>query len=273
MGAQPGPSDGAPDAEAALDAGPGTARDGAAPTGDAARLDAVDAPAREEARTERARALFATGVEHTRSERWSEAARAFEDALALRDAPAIRYNLAAAQVELGRYREAADHLARVAADPETPPRIAAVATELEARLGREAGRLRIERAEALADTSLAVDARPVDAARAEDAVVVAPGAHVVTASRGPTEVARARVDVAAGERTHVFLGVGAGADGAPDDRDEAGRSLHEEWGFWLAIGAGVVAVGVLVGVAAATASGGDDAPVEGDFVPGVITWD
>jgi hypothetical protein len=70
--------------------------------------------------SERARALFDQGLRDGDQGRWEDAVRNFREALALRDAPAIRYNLGQALVELHRDAEAEPELRRVADDPAAP---------------------------------------------------------------------------------------------------------------------------------------------------------
>jgi hypothetical protein len=77
-------------------------------------------PVATEEDTERARTLFEQGVQDGDRGRWEDAVRNFREALRLRDAPAIRYNLGAALVELRRDAEAEPELRRVADDPGAP---------------------------------------------------------------------------------------------------------------------------------------------------------
>lgn len=80
---------------------------------------AQPAPGTPEA-TERARTLFEEGVALGDQRQWEPAAAKFREALVLRDAPAIRFNLGAALVELRQWDEAIDNLQRVVDDPEAP---------------------------------------------------------------------------------------------------------------------------------------------------------
>lgn len=82
----------------------GTATAAAQPRGDSAR----------------ARALFDEGVTLGDQQRWPEATAKFRQALALRDAPAIRYNLGAALAEQRQWDEAITHLQHVVDDEEAP---------------------------------------------------------------------------------------------------------------------------------------------------------
>ena len=66
--------------------------------------------------TTRARTLFAEGVRFASRREFEQAEASFREALALRDAPAIRYNLASVLFEQGEYSEALTHNARVVSD-------------------------------------------------------------------------------------------------------------------------------------------------------------
>ncbi|MEC7523597.1 MAG: hypothetical protein VYE22_27190 [Myxococcota bacterium] len=229
---------------------------------------ATDTTGDEEDRAAEARERFAEGVAHAQEARWEEAVTAFRAALALRDAPTIRYNLAAAEVERGAYR-AADAQLR-AMGPDAPASLVELAAALRERMNGEAGRLRVERAAELDDTDVTLDAEPLEADALAGDVYVAPGEHVVEAARDGRQVARVTVLADAGQRTRVYLGVGANpiADPAPAPQP---TPLHEEWGFWAAIGGGaLLVVGVIV-LAVALGSGGTD-PVRGNFEPAVLSW-
>lgn len=222
---------------------------------------------REEANTARARELFARGVDLSTRERWAPAAQAFEEALTLRDAPAIRYNLAVALHELGRDLEANAQLDAMAGSPQTTPDLAQRSSELRPQLLERLGRLTIERGPEVADAAVRLDERPLDESLLPGPVTVAPGAHVVSAERDGAEVARTEVLVPAGERTHVLLAL-------TDSGDADGGALHEQWYFWTALGGGAVLLAVILGASVAVATSGQDDGelVRGNFSPGVLTW-
>lgn len=210
---------------------------------------------------ERARALFAEGVSHTQAERWSEAVEAFQAALALRDAPPIRYNLAAALTELGRYREAADHVQAVLASEETAANIRSLAAALDDRIGREAGLLAIDAADA--DAEVLVDGEPVPSRWRARPLPVSPGTHRVALARGGSTLAETEATVEAGETARVRLEV--------TTTPTASVPLEEDWRFWLGVGAGAALLVTIIAIVAAT-SGGEGPIVPGNFTPGVLTW-
>ncbi|MFK7986292.1 MAG: hypothetical protein AB8I08_09690 [Sandaracinaceae bacterium] len=228
----------------------------------------ADAEADDEGNTARARELFAQGVDLSTRGRWAPAAARFEEALALRDAPAIRYNLAVALHELGRDLEANTQLDAMAADPETTADLAARSDELRPQILRMLGRLTIERGPEVADAAVRLDERALDEAALRGPVTVTAGAHVISAERDGSEVARTEVSVLAGERTHVLLGL------THSDDEAEGGALHEQWYFWAAIGGGAVLLAVVIGASVAVATSSQDGGqlVEGNFSPGVLTW-
>lgn len=55
----------------------------------------------------------------------------------------------------------------------------------------------------------------------------------------------------------------------PAEHDADGGAITDQWWFWA--GVGVVVVGATVGIVAA-ASGGEEDPIGGNLMPGVVTW-
>ena len=209
-------------------------------------------------------------MEHTQAERWSEAAAAFEQALELRAAATIRYNLAVALDELGRHREAQAQLDAMAADPETSAELRELAAELRTQMRAAAGRISVERSTEVADATVVLDGEPLEETELRGQILVAPGAHRIEASRRGEVVATTEVSAVAGEHTRVVLGLASAT--SPDDPDEPGP-LYEEWYFWAGIGGGAILLAVIVGVSVGVATAQDGGMiVEGDFSPGVITW-
>lgn len=205
-------------------------------------------------------------MEHTEAGRWQQAADAFAAALELRAAPSIRYNLAAALVELGRHREAAEQLELVLSSGEAPTGVVELCHALARRIRTEAGRLRIELASDASSAEVMLDGEPVPPEWLAREIPVAPGRHTIVATRGDSAVAEADVVVRAGDVARVRLAVTTSAP-------LASTALHEDWRLWLGVGGGVVAVAIIAGVIAAVASdGGTSDAVVGNFVPGVITW-
>jgi len=240
--------------------------------------EGVDEAGGEEARTERARALFAEGVELVEQQRWEEAAARFRQTLELKPAPAVRYNLASALYSAGQVTEAEVLVDGVLDDPETDETIRAHAQDLQGVMRDEAGMLRVELAGSASGSTVAVDGYELPENRVGIDVAAAPGAHVVTATRDGREVARQEATVAVGQTTNVRLEVApapattaaAGLAGSADD-EPSDPSMLEDWRLWAAIGA-TAAVIVVTVVLLATTTGGTEDPVEGNFEPGVLRW-
>lgn len=231
------------------------------------------AAASDEANAARARELFAAGVRLVEEHEFRDAEARFREALALRDAPAIRYNLASVLFERGQYPEA-DVLARsAAADAAGSPEIREHSAALVAQIAAAAGFLRLDVIGA-ADATVTLDEYVLPDLGAE--FPVAPAEHVLVASSLGVERSRETLTVAAGEHRVVPIDASppeaAGAEpGLEPDEASTSRPLVEEPALWIGVGAGVLVVAaVIIGVAAASA--GTEAPIEGNFNPGVIRW-
>lgn len=233
------------------------------------------------AELERARALFGEGVELADDSQWDAAAEKFREALAIKGAPAVRFNLASALYESGDLTQAHIELQRVLEDDETPANIREPAEELAERMDREAGRLTPQLEGSAEGVTVRIDGRELPADGLGEPVVVSAGEHTVTAHRDGQEVAREPASVQAGEAATVTLSIAPStaeaAAAAPPEEQPAepsgddGRSLLTDWRLWLGVGAAVVVIAG-VAVAVAVAGGGTQDPIEGDFEPGVLTW-
>jgi len=227
--------------------------------------------------TERARALFARGMACVEEHETACAVQAFREALALRDTPAIRYNLASTLFELRRYPEAARLTASVLRDEATPEEVRGPAELLQDQLEAQGGTLAITITGDATSAVVSVDGEPIPEEQ-RAAVIVAPGARVVTAMRGGEELARAEASLAAGERAEVTLAV------APEEVEDVDPAvpeprpvplyvpLHEDPILWSAV-AGGVAVVIAISVIVAVATSGVEAPIEGNYEPGILRWD
>lgn len=234
----------------------------------------------EEARTERARALFGEGIDLVEEERWEEAASRFRAALELKEAPAVRYNLASALYGAGQMTEAEVLVDEVLDDPDTDETLRGHAQELQSMMRENSGILRVELSAAAAGSTVTIDGYELPNNRIGIDVAAAPGSHVVTATRDGREVARENTTVTAGQTTTVRLDVaptpestaGAGLDDTTGGDEPGGTAeLWTDWRLWAGVGAAVlVVVGIVVVVAAG--GGGTQDPVEGNFEPGVLRW-
>lgn len=234
------------------------------------------APAAAQDPTAQARALFNQGVACVARHDWACAEQRFRAALELRDAPAVRYNLASAVYEQGRFPEASSLTRQVLADPEAPAAIHQHATELRETLGEEGALARVVVTGAPEDAELRVDGYAV---RREDwaEVAVAPGERVFALFSGERQLSEVRVTAEAGRPLSVALTVvatpeqaaasGGGGGGGGIDFD----ALLVDPLFWGIVG-GSVALVIVVIVIVAVATSGDGGTFEGDFQPGVLRW-
>ncbi len=228
-----------------------------------AALIAAPASAQEDtAATERARTLFTDGVALAQEQQYDAAETHFREALALRDAPAIRYNLASVLFEQGEYTEASEIARALLASADTPDSVRTPTSALSAQIQQAAGLVLFQIPASLVDGTLTVDEVVVeDPSRA---VSLPPGHHRARVERDGREIGVAEVDAVAGERTTVDIHATLGGVGEP--------AITDQWWFWASVAGGVVLVAVVIGVSAGVASTQTEAPLQGNFMPGVITW-
>ncbi len=223
----------------------------------------------------RARAAFARGIACVEEHETACAEREFRAALELHDAPAVRYNLASALYDLGRYPEAARLTASVIADEETPPEVRAHAETLRDQLRTDGATLAITLEGAADDVEVRADGEPVPASQLGE-LVVAPGNRVVTAHRDGAELARREVSARAGAHEAITLTLAPPAEEVAEQapvEPAPGTPLQEEPLFWAAIGGGAaVVLTAIIVIAIAAATSGVQAPIEGNYSPGVLRW-
>lgn len=220
------------------------------------------------AETDRARSLFAEGVELVAGSQFAEAEARFRQALAIRDAPAIRYNLASVLFEQGEYPEAQVENERALAAANVPAAVQTAATELRAHIAERAAYVRFELAGPATGGSISVDGYVLTQPGLE--IPLSPAAHTVTVTLRGEEVARRDVEVALGEHRVISLGETAPVEEGPST---GGRSIDQEDWFWPVVAGGGVLVVTIVAVSAGVAAtSGTEGPVEGNFTPGVIRW-
>ncbi len=220
--------------------------------------------------TEEARERFNQGVACVARRDWTCAEARFREALERRDAPAVRYNLASAIYEQGRYPEASALNRQVLDDPSTSAEIRQHASELREALAEEGALARVVVTGAPEDAELRVDGYTV-AREHWDEVPVAAGERTFALYSGEQTLTELRVDAEAGRPLSVALTVVAGPGEAAGGGGGASLGLLEDPVFWgIAGGSLAVVVVVIVIVAVAASSGGQ--PYEGDFQPGVLRW-
>lgn len=220
----------------------------------------VCAQADEEVRNESARQMFQEGLAQGQAGRWTDAERRFAQALELRWAGPIAYNLAHARVELGRMVDALDVLDEIlAATNEVDADVRAASTELrDSVLGRVA-RITVQMDGAADGVQITIDGRPV---QADQAIVVDPGAHRVLARFEGSVVGRASPELDEGESTTVVLS-GLAARAVADEYQPVDPNPDDEGasvGLVVGLTLGAVAVVAVVVVLALLAPFGGDGP-------------
>ena len=214
----------------------------------------------------RARALFAEGVELAGQSHYAEAASRFREALTLRDAPTIRYNLASTLYEEHQYTEAHELAAGLLAQPDLPESVRTPTAALELQIGAAAGFATFVLPEGVSGDVQVDDIPVADPSRT---TALAPGRHEVRAVADGVTVAHATFEIGAGVRHEVPLEAG-GAAQAQSSGPEG--PVTDQWWFWTAIGGAVVVLTVVIGVAAGVADHDAHQPIAGNFSPGIISW-
>lgn len=243
-----------------------------------------------------ARSLFDEGVTASDVGDWKAAVERFSRAYALRPTSGIAFNLANAEIEVGKIVRASEHLRAVIHDE-------SAAKEL-----RERARLRLEevvariafaiiRVEtASEDFELRIDGIALPPQAWGAATPIDPGEHVIDLVRQGQVHDTRTVHVRDGERTQLTLtgqitntlATPVGSEPAPNAvapvettvspmtaatprNDAAGRD--KRWMWWTALGV-AVAAGVTVGVVLGTRDEGakSETPVSGNTSEGVIRW-
>jgi tetratricopeptide (TPR) repeat protein len=225
-------------------------------------------PADDADATARARTLFTDGVALAQSGSYGEAEAHFRQALALHDAPTIRYNLASVLFEQHEYAEAHELAAALLADGTIPDSVRQPTTALETQIEAASALVSFE-----VPTGVLGEVQLDDAPIAEpaQATAVAPGHHVARVVADGTTTAQVEFDATAGEHATIAL-VAAAAEPASSASPAESGDLTQQWWFWTAIGGGVVVVAVAIGVGVAVANNDAMTPVSGNFMPGVIRW-
>ena len=158
----------------------------------------------------RARALFDEGVTFAQREAWREAADRFRRALEIRYAPAVAYNLARALFSVDDLDEADRLLVRALSDEGVDAELAQRVRELRVRIGERAAMVTIVLQGDTQDVTVRLDGATVPAERLLQPVLVPPGNHIVTASRGDRILASADVVAQSGEAVAATLALSTG---------------------------------------------------------------
>ncbi|AUX29208.1 MULTISPECIES: PEGA domain-containing protein [Sorangium] len=169
------------------------------------------------AMTQQARKLFKEGVDAFARDRWAEARAAFLAALSLNPHYTIRGNLGASELKLGRYRDAAEHLARyvreMAEDATSTAaerrRGAAMYAEAQAKVGTLVVRTDVDGAQVFVDGALRGQT-PL-----ADPLFVEPGTHTISVRHEDYETKDMTVQLSAGGTIENGLELTKRAGSAP----------------------------------------------------------
>jgi hypothetical protein len=244
----------------------------------------------------RAREAFQQGVLHASQRNFARAVHEFELALALRPATAVRYNLAAALFELGRFPEAHGHLARVLEAPDLSVPIFNGAQDLALALAPNLALLTVDVSGAeTPEAVLRIDGFAVDAQAWGRPVALEPGQHVLELSAAHRPLVQKHVELALGRTTEVSLHVvalpearsapvatarrpraTAASSPAQMPRPNGRERAQPHWSRWKVVSTvgAVVAVGAGVGLGIALAHRSERAPKDDvePIGPGVLSW-
>ncbi len=239
----------------------------------------------------RARGWFAQGIEMSEAGDYGGAADSFRRVLAIRDSPAVRYNLALNLYEMSLLREADEHVQVVLDNPETPPEIRSDATDLRLHIEETGGRLSVQISGAAVGTFVVqLDGRVVPNNELGTNMRVRAGDHVVNVTRGGEELASEFIQVERGTARRVSIqlalspaDVAEAAERPPSESDAiVAEDVAEEgpqreshvWKVLVVVGA-VVAAGGIAALTYALARGETTyaAPYMGNTEPGVLVFD
>jgi len=229
---------------------------------------------------ERARALFAEGIDLADHGDWATAVDRFERALALRSAPSIQLNLALSLAHLGRLVDALRRLDEMGDPAAIPQDLRGQARELREEIAPRIGRITVRvRGDASACVT-EVGLRRLTPEEIGQPVAIDPGQNRVRLLCGQRLADEIEVTVPDGGAAHVVLAMEpapaapvqapAPTDVPPPATPGGGDVTSEAW-FWVVIG--VVAAGAIAGGTAAAVLASQPSPTTGDFGPPVLRFE
>jgi hypothetical protein len=236
-----------------------------------ARAETGAAIGGDDEQTQRARELFQQGLQLSDQNRWPEAAQTFEQALAIRDAPSIRYNLAASLARIERFEEAANHAEAVLHNAETTPELRAQAEQVLTEIGGRLSRIEISLAGFETPPRVVLDGTLLNPDQSSWPVWRLPGHHVATAEQDGAEVARVETDSSAGAPQRMTLRPVPREVVTPPDGGEDDHPLVRDWRLWVGVGAAVAVTALAFGLAFGINPEPED-PLPGNMSPGVLQW-
>lgn len=236
-----------------------------------ARAETGSAASGQDEQTQRARELFQQGLQLSDQNRWAEAAQNFEQALALRDAPSIRYNLAASLARIDRLEEAANHAETVINHAETTPELRAQAEQILTEIGGRLSRIELSLEGFETPPRVVLDGTLLNPEQLSRPQWRLPGHHVATAEQGGAEVARVEADTTAGAPQVITLRLVPREVVTPPPDDGDDHPLVRDWRLWVGVGAAVAVTAIALGLAFGINPEPED-PLAGNTSPGVLQW-
>ncbi len=170
-----------------------------------------------EAMTAKARELYADGLKAFQQQKWPEAYAAFTGAWALQKHYAVAGNLGAAEVQLGRFRDAAEHLAIYTRGMAGDPKRTAKERE-SAKLLYEIATARVVTVTVsvnVAGADVWIDGARAGAAPLEGPVFVEPGKHAVEVRLDGYVTDKRSFEAAAGEKKALEVTLSKRVDVVP----------------------------------------------------------
>ena len=205
-----------------------------------------------------ARELFDDGLRYVQDRLFGRAAIAFRRAAAIKPAPAVLYNLAAAEYELGELVEAATHARQVIEAESAPADLVERARSVFENVRPQIGMLTVRTGGAADEATL--DGESLAPEQLGRALLVAPGAHTVVVLRGGEPVAERTVEIAAGVQAHVDITVVPSAEAvavAAVAAEEAPQDSHRvnRWQLGVIVGGSGLLLTIITAIIVFAAAG------------------
>lgn len=203
----------------------------------------------DEAQTKKARDLFVEGVEAYKKSKWADAYTFFSAAWSLKKHWQIAANLGDCEMQIGRNKEAAEHLLYYAreAPPEKKAEAEAFLKKAQAKVGTVTVKVNV------ADADVMVDGERVGISPMTEPVFVEPGARTFAARLAGMPLAEQKMEVAPGSAHDVALTLEPPKkpDAPPKETKETNGSEETRRASpvpWIIGGSAVAAIGLGMGI-------------------------
>jgi hypothetical protein len=170
----------------------------------AAQTPGGTTPSKDDALSDTARELFLKGAKASEQQKWDQCRATLLAAWGIKKHPQIAGNLAACEVKLGFYRDAAEHIAyflRETPANATAERNAGQAVQRQALAKIAAVTIKVT----IEGAAVTIDGQAVGASPLQEQVFVEPGRHTIEARREGYPTARASLDAQASSSPEVTL--------------------------------------------------------------------